>query len=346
MLNLIIPSAGKSSRFSQTRPKWLLTNPNGDLMIKDCLRGLNMKNITNIYITILKEHFDNYLYSDLDLLNHIMGDLKCQFLILEENTKSQCETVIKTIKHFNITGPIFIKDVDNYFLYTPIIENEVCYLNITKNNNISNLIGKSFIKLTPNYKIKEIKEKKIISNKICVGGYSFKSAEKYVETFTKLKYSSGELYTSHIIFHMIKKQHLKFRGGQVLDYEDWGTYEEWLNYKKQFKTLFLDIDGCIFKNTGQFTKPSWGYGEPLIQNIQNIQNEYKTGKVQIILTTARKELYKDITIKQLNEYNVPFDNIIFGLQHSARYLINDFSATNPYPSAISINIKRNDELKF
>jgi hypothetical protein len=345
MLNLIIPSAGKSSRFSKTRPKWLLTNPNGNTMIKDCLRGINMKNITNIYITILKEHFDKYLYSDKDLLHKIMSDYNCHFLILDENTTSQCETVIKTIEHFNISGPIFIKDVDNYFNFTPIIENQVCYLDINY-HNVTNLPAKSFIKITKKNKIKDIQEKKIISDKICVGGYSFKSAKNYIDVYKKLKYSSSELYTSHLISHMIKHQNTKFMASVVTKYEDWGTYEDWLNYKKQFKTLFLDIDGCIFKNTGEFTKPSWGFGEPLENNIKNIQEQYNTGKIQIILTTSRKEKYRTITIKQLQKYNVPYNKLIMELQHSTRYLINDFSETNPFPSAVSINIRRNDELIF
>ena len=35
--------------------------------------------------------------------------------------------------------------------------------------------------------------------------------------------------------------------------------------------------------------------------------------------------------------------IIFNLPHCKRYLINDYAPTNPYPSAIAININRNDD---
>lgn len=64
---------------------------------------------------------------------------------------------------------------------------------------------------------------------------------------------------------------------------------------------------------------------------------YKTGKVQIILTTLRKEEYKNIRIEQLNMNKIPYDNIIFNLFHCKRYLINDYALSNPYPSSISIN---------
>lgn len=40
-MNLIIPAAGKSSRFPGVRPKWMLVHPNGNLMLIEAIRGLN-----------------------------------------------------------------------------------------------------------------------------------------------------------------------------------------------------------------------------------------------------------------------------------------------------------------
>ena len=73
---------------------------------------------------------------------------------------------------------------------------------------------------------------------------------------------------------------------------------------------------------------------------------YQTNKVKIIITTARKSSFKDVTIKQLQKYNIPYDDIIFDLYHSKRFLINDFSQSNKYPTAISVNLSRDaDNLK-
>ena len=42
MKSLIIPMAGQSSRFPDTRPKWMLTHPmSGDLMCVESLKGIN-----------------------------------------------------------------------------------------------------------------------------------------------------------------------------------------------------------------------------------------------------------------------------------------------------------------
>ena len=43
----------------------------------------------------------------------------------------------------------------------------------------------------------------------------------------------------------------------------------------------------------------------------------------------------------MRDYEIPYDNIIFNLLHCKRYLINDYSDTNPYPTCIS-KLKRND----
>jgi hypothetical protein len=43
---------------------------------------------------------------------------------------------------------------------------------------------------------------------------------------------------------------------------------------------------------------------------------------------------------KINDY---FDNLIMGLPHAKRYLINDFSPSNPFPTSVSINIERNKD---
>ena len=57
---LIIPAAGKSSRFPGIRPKWMLTHPNGNLMIVESISGLELNKYSQIIITILEEHEKQY----------------------------------------------------------------------------------------------------------------------------------------------------------------------------------------------------------------------------------------------------------------------------------------------
>ena len=125
-------------------------------------------------------------------------------------------------------------------------------------------------------------------------------------------------------------------------YNDWGTHEMWRKYCSDYKTLFVDIDGTLFINLANTFHLGGVKPNPTIENIDYLNNLYNTGKVQIILTTARTSEYEEVTKQQLEKYNVQYDRIIFNLFHCKRYLINDFNTkTNSYPTAISINLKRN-----
>jgi len=68
--------------------------------------------------------------------------------------------------------------------------------------------------------------------------------------------------------------------------------------------------------------------------------------VQVILTTSRTEEFRETTEKQLQASGVPYDRILFGLLHAQRVVINDYAKTNPFPSAVAINLKRDaDDLE-
>ena len=53
-MKVIVPCAGKSSHFPNMRPKWMLTHPDGNMMVKEAIEGLNIKP-KDVIITILKE---------------------------------------------------------------------------------------------------------------------------------------------------------------------------------------------------------------------------------------------------------------------------------------------------
>ena len=57
---LIIPAAGKSSRYPNMKPKWMLTHPSGKLMIEKVIDGLKINDYEKIYFVILKEHCIEY----------------------------------------------------------------------------------------------------------------------------------------------------------------------------------------------------------------------------------------------------------------------------------------------
>lgn len=352
---LIIPAAGDSTRFSCTKPKWLLSNPNGRLLIEDCIMGLNLNDVDLILIGVLKKHIDKYCCGDAQFLAELeYKKINVAVVVLHEKTSSQSETVYKMINKFHdkqkkliINGSIFIKDCDNYFKHTVISnKNYVCYVDLNDNKNITNIVGKSFIEYNNLSEITNIVEKKVISENISVGGYAFANVDDFIKTFEKIRDSDyyeklNELYISHIIYDMTINDTLFF-AEKVTNYHDWGTYEDWIKYKSKFKTLFIDLDGTLVTNTNAY------YGEnitsnckPIIENVEKLQKLYETSTYYIIITTARLDSLEDITKKQLNDFKIPYDKLLIGIPHSQRILVNDYSLTNPYPSAVSINLERN-----
>ena len=55
-----------------------------------------------------------------------------------------------------------------------------------------------------------------------------------------------KLFLSDIIKQMIEDG-FKFKPIKVLNI-DWGTKEDWFDYARQYKTLFVDIDGTLVKS--------------------------------------------------------------------------------------------------
>jgi len=129
-------------------------------------------------------------------------------------------------------------------------------------------------------------------------------------------------------------------------YIDWGTIEDWDRFKRSFATLFIDIDGTIVINSSSHFPPYIGNTDPIQENIEVIKDLYRSGKFQVILTTSRREKYKKITERQMENLGIKYDGLIMGLLHSKRIIINDYSKSNPFKSCDSINLKRDTpELK-
>lgn len=339
MLNVLLPVAGRSSRFPNMRPKWMLTHPRGNMMIVEALKGLDLAEVDNIYIIALQEHADAYNVEHA--LNTQLASLgildKVQFVFLKEPTRHQPETVAKAIEQAKIKGGIYIKDSDNYFVDTPVVGNQIACYDLHHLEKV-NARCKSYIEVDKNGFLTNIVEKKIVSSLFCSGGYSFASASEYMNHYNKLA-GNGDLYISHIVYSMILDDQ-RFVCSNVKDYIDWGTLKEWRDYTRQYTTLFVDLDGTLVYNSGQYSDPRWGETDGIQANIDAVNTLYKSGKVEVIITTSRTEAFREVTVEQLSKVGAHYHQIIFGLPHGNRIIINDYARTNPYKSCSAINLKR------
>ena len=343
MRTLVVPMAGRSSRFPNMRPKWMLTHPmTNRFMVTESILGLNLDFFDHIYFLCLQEHEEKYKFmKGLDAeLDELGLREKSNIILLPEQTNSQSETVYTFLKSWELEGFIFIKDSDGYYECKLSGEkNQVAYFDLNDMDDI-NARTKSYIELDINEMVTNIVEKQVISSTFSSGGYGFADATEFCATYEKLQDMSGECYISHIIFEMMLGGYT-FYGLKTSNFKDWGTIDSWNKYKSQYKCLFVDIDGTLVTNSSIHFPPYVGNGSSLQNNIDYLNNLHSSGKVKIILTTSRPKSMEDITILELKNKKIPYDELVMGLPHCKRIIINDFAKSNPYPSCEAINIPRN-----
>jgi hypothetical protein len=344
-MNLIVPMAGRSSRFPDIRPKWMLTHPNGNFMAIEAISGFDLNQFEKIFFVYLKEHEELYHFRRgfcEELANHNI--LKKTVLVeLPFPTKDQPETVYQAIMKENIRGPVLIKDSDNKFDVPITRGNSICYFDLNKAGLVKPQ-NKSYILIDSFGQVTNIIEKQVISPFFCVGGYGFEDAELFCKTLDSLSLPN-ERYISNVIYQSMLKGK-SFNAIPVTNYYDWGTLQDWDNYKRSFATLFIDMDGVISQHSASHFPPYYGETGPIQENLDILKQLRATGKFQIVITTSRNEKFRKVTEAQLSDFDLPYDYLLMGMLHGKRIIINDYSKSNPYKSCDAINLKRNsNELK-
>ena len=335
-MEIIMPAAGLSTRFPNMRPKYTLTDFTGKMMFEKSIAPFIGKH--HITIGVLKEHEDKYhvrKYAEQEY-----GD-QISVVILDNKTAGPADTVYQILKKINLdpTEEILIKDCDSFFEHSYQEGNYVCVSNIKDHEILKRLGSKSFVITNDQGIINSIIEKQVVSDKFCVGGYKFESADLFVDAFEKLTNAHvKEIFVSHIIEECLNNNHI-FKESIVSDYVDVGTAEEWFEYNDK-AVIFCDIDGTIVK-----AQPRHAYfedPEPLTKNVQRIKEMIDNGSV-VIFTTARPKHVEERTRQML--IGLGFENfqLISGLPNTKRILINDYNEANPFPRAIAVNIKRDHE---
>lgn len=346
MTTLIIPCAGKSARFPGMKPKWLLTHPSGRLMIFEGTNNLDQDGLMRIIITVHRSHLEEY---DADLILKQAAPFDFELCILDEWTQGPAETISHTITKMNITGAIIIKDSDSSVVYNSSLlkgQNFVIGANIYK-SEVRKPEAKSFVIKNEDNLISDIVEKEIVSGEVCVGVYGIESAEEFKESFLACLeiMEKSEIFISHVISYSIKFRSQPFEYLESQSFEDWGTSEEWYRVQRSMPSIFSDFDGVLVENSGKYGEINWNSKfTPIERNIEKLYQLSKNGG-QIVITTSRDSSFEPRIREFLSRYGLEIHQIVTNLNHAPRILINDFAPTNPYPSAVAVNLPRNGSLE-
>lgn len=110
------------------------------------------------------------------------------------------------------------------------------------------------------------------------------------------------------------------------------------------KTLFLDIDGTLVEHINPSVSSLPNHKMCILSGTIEKLLEWNKKGYLIVLTTGRRESHREMTIKQLQEAGIFYDQLIMGLGRGPRVVINDMK-TDGMMTAYSINIERNKGIK-
>ena len=227
-MEIIVPAAGLSTRFPDMKPKYLLRDDNGEMMLKKALQPYLDYEIT---VGLLLDHVKNF-----DAFKEVQKEFNnsVNTVVLPEVTRGPADTVFQIIESADIQddSPILIKDCDSYFDHEIVEGNYICISQVEDNDLLFNLAGKSFVKTNEQGIITDIIEKQVVSNKFCVGGYKFDSSALFVESYEEIaNKTKNEIFVSHVIQNLLMNDYIFFEN-LVSNYHDVGTINEWKKYNE------------------------------------------------------------------------------------------------------------------
>lgn len=206
-MNILIPLAGNGRRFRNAGhilPKPLI-KINSKTMIENVLENLNLPG--KYHFIILKEHEERYG------LKKILRSIKneCEIIETEEVTCGQACSCLLAKDFVNNSIPLLIANSDQLMDWEPkkfqsFIKPDYDGIILTFTDTAKN---NSYVKLDDNGHVKEVAEKKVISNVATCGIYYFRKGADFVWAAEKMinnnEKTNNEYYVCPTYGELIKK---------------------------------------------------------------------------------------------------------------------------------------------
>jgi len=335
---ILMPCAGLYSRFPQGElPKYVKPMTDMRPMFSWAVKDVKRWTDEPICVAVRKSDEDQFHVSEI---LHEFEDVR--IMILDHETQGSAHTVYEMLNYFKIDEPFLVHDCD--CSWTPKYWNKKDNLIAVgwRETAIGDRSSKSWIFIKGNM-VERIEEKKNVSDWYSCGGYQFSSPHEFKRTFEMIRQETkNEIYNSQVIQRMICAGKIFF-WEECENLADWGTYEKYVNWRQQSKVFFIDLDGTICKAQAPYGKDTWDDEMTVLPGAIEKLQEIKKNNGYIIITTGRTTRRKSQNqIRDLLFKNkIPFDDLITDVPFGVRYLVNDYAKSNPYPTTLAINTKRN-----
>lgn len=347
-MNIIIPIGGVGQRFKDEgylMPKPLI-RVLGKPMIYMVIDSLKTTQEDVIYI-IYNNHLKEYNFEDL--IRFYFPKKNIQFISLSTPTKGAAETVlngVNTWDNIELNQNCLLVDCDTFYddniiqSYKDSTNKNLIYY--SKDTNTTPLF--SYINLTEDSQVTDIKEKVKISDNANTGAYGFENGhllKKYCTSILNLK---TELYTSFLYTEMLK-DNILVSGKEISKFHCVGTPLQLKIYCNKYKSQSEPLRVCFdFDNTlVSYPTITGDYSsvKPIQKHINFLRLLKDLGHTIIIFTARRMRTHggnvgavmadiSKVTFDTLDKFDIPYDEIYFGKPYAHFYI--DDLAVNPYIS--------------
>ena len=187
-----------------------------------------------------------------------------------------------------------------------------------------------------------------------VGIYGFQHASVFVRFAREILESQqdSERFMSDVVNLMIANS-ASVSIQEILDFFPMGTPSQITNAKKlpnpaflilDSPNYFIDLDGVLLQhNNTVHGNNTWERDEPILENIRELNEAYKSAR--IVIVTARPKKHLDEIIEILKRNSINFDEVIAGCTGGMRLLVNDRKPRMPFiDTSLSVNILRDGPL--
>jgi hypothetical protein len=340
-MKIIVPCAGRSSRFPNMPPKWMLPDTEGLPMVHRAVAGLGART-EDLIFTLLREHDEKFRAAEG--LSAAFGQ-KVTCVILDEPTRSQSETVAETLRRSGIDEPFLVKDSDNFFKVEHVAQghNYVCVASLSAFSHI-NPQNKSYVQVDQEDVIVNFREKQVISDLFSVGGYYFTKPAEFLAAYDELQGASrlaaGELYLSEIIA-FLSMQGAIFRVKRISQYQDWGTVHEWREFLKERRVTFVSVDGFLFEQGSTYFHPRFVDVAAHPAAVDAVRALAAEGQ-PIVYLSIRPAALDSLTRQQLAAAGLPEAQIVYGCERAPWVLLTAPHPSQPFATGISLELAPDD----
>jgi hypothetical protein len=340
MRTVLLPCAGRSTRYPGLPPKWLLTTPDGDLAIQRAAASIDPAATGRRIIAILAEH--EAAHGASAAIRRAFGP-DIEILVLDRPTAGPAETVSLMIERAAVRGPVVIKDADSWFDPPSMPDGSfVATIDLRRHLGLSRVAAKSFVEINEQNLVAAIIEKHVASNFVSAGLYGFADAAQFAAWYSIVARETGEreIFVSHVISEALRQGEV-FRPCPVTNPIDVGTLDDWQGFTRSRQVVLVAVDGVVFIAQGGHAPPYWGDPPaPIEENVAHLRALQHAG-AQLVFLSSRGEEGRAQTLQALHAIGLRVHALVMGCLHGKQVLVGAFEGALPCPVATAVNLPRN-----